>query len=57
MFFQKLSMPLSKRLRFVGPGAYNLKKLQEQTGETFLIPMVIYPHVFPIVSDSYVGLF
>ncbi|XP_075606012.1 polyribonucleotide nucleotidyltransferase 1, mitochondrial [Balearica regulorum gibbericeps] len=31
---ETIHVPLSKRLRFVGPGAYNLKKLQAQTGVT-----------------------
>uniref|UniRef100_A0A663E5P1 Polyribonucleotide nucleotidyltransferase 1, mitochondrial n=1 Tax=Aquila chrysaetos chrysaetos TaxID=223781 RepID=A0A663E5P1_AQUCH len=31
---ETVHVPLSKRLRFVGPGAYNLKKLQAQTGVT-----------------------
>uniref|UniRef100_A0A663N2D5 polyribonucleotide nucleotidyltransferase n=1 Tax=Athene cunicularia TaxID=194338 RepID=A0A663N2D5_ATHCN len=31
---ETIHVPLSKRLRFVGPGAYNLKKLQAKTGVT-----------------------
>uniref|UniRef100_A0A8B9IBZ5 Polyribonucleotide nucleotidyltransferase 1, mitochondrial n=1 Tax=Anser brachyrhynchus TaxID=132585 RepID=A0A8B9IBZ5_9AVES len=31
---ETIHVPLSKRLRFMGPGAYNLKKLQAQTGVT-----------------------
>ncbi|XP_068796011.1 polyribonucleotide nucleotidyltransferase 1, mitochondrial isoform X1 [Struthio camelus] len=31
---ETIHVPLSKRLQFVGPGAYNLKKLQAQTGVT-----------------------
>ncbi|NXE75723.1 PNPT1 nucleotidyltransferase, partial [Cochlearius cochlearius] len=31
---ESIHVPLSKRLRFIGPGAYNLKKLQAQTGVT-----------------------
>ncbi|NWI28567.1 PNPT1 nucleotidyltransferase, partial [Sula dactylatra] len=31
---ETIHVPLAKRLRFVGPGAYNLKKLQAQTGVT-----------------------
>ncbi|OXB76129.1 UNVERIFIED_CONTAM: hypothetical protein H355_005340 [Colinus virginianus] len=31
---ETIHVPLSKRLRFIGPGAYNLKKLQAQTGVT-----------------------
>ncbi|NXW35906.1 PNPT1 nucleotidyltransferase, partial [Phaetusa simplex] len=31
---ETIHVPLSKRLRFVGPGAYNLKRLQAQTGVT-----------------------
>ncbi|NXU82520.1 PNPT1 nucleotidyltransferase, partial [Xiphorhynchus elegans] len=31
---ETIHVPLSKRLRFIGPGGYNLKKLQAQTGVT-----------------------
>uniref|UniRef100_A0A669Q5U1 polyribonucleotide nucleotidyltransferase n=1 Tax=Phasianus colchicus TaxID=9054 RepID=A0A669Q5U1_PHACC len=31
---ETIHVPLSKRLRFLGPGAYNLKKLQAKTGVT-----------------------
>ncbi|OXB63047.1 hypothetical protein ASZ78_014814 [Callipepla squamata] len=34
MACETIHVPLSKRLRFIGPGAYNLKKLQAQTGVT-----------------------
>lgn len=37
---ETIHVPLSKRLRFIGPGAYNLKKLQAQTGKTFLLPVI-----------------
>lgn len=30
---EMVQVPLSKRARFVGPGGYNLKKLQAETGE------------------------
>ncbi|XP_029449602.1 polyribonucleotide nucleotidyltransferase 1, mitochondrial [Rhinatrema bivittatum] len=31
---ETVQVPLSKRMRFVGPGGYNLKKLQAETGVT-----------------------
>ncbi|XP_069090465.1 polyribonucleotide nucleotidyltransferase 1, mitochondrial [Pleurodeles waltl] len=31
---ETVQVPLSKRIRFVGPGGYNLKKLQAETGVT-----------------------
>ncbi|KAM4771930.1 polyribonucleotide nucleotidyltransferase 1, mitochondrial [Rhinophrynus dorsalis] len=31
---ENVQVPLSKRMRFVGPGGYNLKKLQAETGVT-----------------------
>lgn len=52
---ETIHVPLSKRLRFVGPGAYNLKKLQAQTGKTFLLPVIIYPNVL-LASLLYVKI-
>lgn len=31
---ENVRVPVSKRARFVGPGGYNLRKLQAQTGNT-----------------------
>lgn len=51
---ETIHVPLSKRLRFVGPGAYNLKKLQAQTGKTFSLPVMLYTHVLLGSFFSYV---
>ena len=33
---ETIQVPLSKRAKFVGPGGYNLKKLQAETGKCFM---------------------
>lgn len=34
---ENVRVPVSRRARFVGPGGYNLRRLQAQTGENQLI--------------------
>lgn len=34
---ETVRVPVSRRARFVGPGGYNLRRLQAQTGENQLI--------------------
>lgn len=32
LFAENVRVPISKRARFVGPGGYNLRRIQAQTG-------------------------
>ena len=32
VFLENVRVPVSKRARFVGPGGYNLRRIQAQTG-------------------------